>query len=81
MTTVPNSPVSHAPDFPATSETAHSDLIARLVAEAFAGPAAGRRPEAPAHPGLPLEIPGVSSTEAAAVPPVHPSDQPAAPKL
>ncbi len=81
MTTVPNSPVSHAPDFPATSETAHSDLIARLVAEAFAGPAAGRRPEAPAHPRLPLDLPGVSSAEAAAVPPVHPSDQPAAPKL
>jgi len=85
MTTAPNSaalPVAEAP----ASEVAHSDLVAKLVAEAFSGLSRSLRPTA--MPAGPSEIPGIAklpelsaSDASSAVPPVHPSAQPAAPKL
>jgi len=86
MTTAPNSePVSAAAE-PAADEAAHSDLVTKLVAEAFSG--FGRSAKPAAKPAAPPEIPsaaklpGLSTTDASsAVPPVHPSAQPAAPKL
>jgi SufS family cysteine desulfurase len=84
MTTVPNSAAVPVAE-PAAGEAAHSDLVAKLVAEAFSGLSRGARPAAPS---VPAEIPGIaklpelSATDASsAVPPVHPSAQPAAPKL
>ena len=82
MTTAPNSEAG----LPVTEgEPAHNDLVAKLVGEAFSGLARGARP---AGPTLPAEIPNIaklpdlSATDASsAVPPVHPSAQPAAPKL
>jgi len=86
MTTVPNSEPATAPAEPAAGEAAHSDLVTKLVAEAFSGFSRGARPTA--TPVMPSEIPdvakppGVSAADASsAVPPVHPSTQPAAPKL
>jgi len=86
MTTVPNSGPASATAEPAAGEAAHSDLVAKLVAEAFTGRSHGGRPTA--APSVPLEIPNVanlpdvSASDAnPAVPPVHPSAQPAAPKL
>ena len=64
-----------------TEEVTHSDLVSQLFAEAaqqFSGGTAARTPE------VPREIPGVSTLPDAgtsAVPSVHPSTQPAAPKL
>ena len=85
MTTAPNSEAS-LPD--AAGEPAHNDLVAKLVAEAFSGLTRGARPSAPAAPSAPAEIPGLaklpdfSAAEASSgVPPVHPTAQPAAPKL
>ncbi|MDR3458547.1 MAG: SufS family cysteine desulfurase [Verrucomicrobiae bacterium] len=83
MTTAPNSEAS-VPSAP-VGEPAHNDLVAKLVAEAFSGLARGGRPTAPAAPseipGL-AKLPELSTTDASsAVPPVHPSAQPAAPKL
>jgi len=82
---VPNSAAPPVAE-PAGDEAAHSDLVAKLVAEAFSGLNRGARPTA--TPAAPLKIPGVSdlpdlsATDASsAVPPVHPSTQPAAPKL
>ena len=79
MTTVPNSE-------PAT-EVAHNDLVKQLFTEAltqFSG--ANKTPASPTN--LPSEIPSVSelpdlsgSNANSALPPVHPSAQPAAPKL
>ena len=86
MTTVPNSDPPPAVAEPGADEAAHSDLVAKLVAEAFSGLSLGARPAA--TPAVPAKIPGVpdlsglSATDASsAVPPVHPSAQPAAPKL
>jgi cysteine desulfurase/selenocysteine lyase len=78
MTTVPNSE--------AVAEPAHNDLVARLVAEAFSG--LSRGPQPAATPVVPSEIPklqelpALSASDASqAVPPVHPTAQPAAPRL
>ena len=86
MTTAPNSEAATPVAEPASSEAAHNDLVARLVGEAFSGFARGARPTA--TPSLPSEIPCVSklpdlsgNDPSSAVPPVHPSAQPAAPKL
>ena len=86
MTTAPNSDAASPVAEPAAGEAAHNDLVARLVGEAFSGFAHGARPTA--TPSLPPEIPSVSklpdlsgNDPSSAVPPVHPSAQPAAPKL
>jgi SufS family cysteine desulfurase len=86
MTTAPNSEPPSAVAEPAAGEAAHNDLVARLVGEAFSGFARGARPAA--TPSLPSEIPSVSklpdlsgNDPGSAVSPVHPSAQPAAPKL
>ena len=84
MTTAPNSgPVTADP---AADGTGHSDLVARLVAEAFSEWGQGARPAK--IPAAPPEFPaaarppGFAVPEAAsAVPPVHPTAQPAAPQL
>ena len=85
MTTAPNSasvPVAES----VAGEAAHSDLVAKLVAEAFSGLSRNSRPTA--TPSVPTEIPlaaklpDLSAKDASsAVPPVHPNAQPAAPKL
>jgi SufS family cysteine desulfurase len=66
-------------------DSAHSDLIKKLLAEAFSAVTRGTPPTA--VPAPPAAIPGVSSLPAvsatdasSALPPVHPSSQPAAPK-
>jgi len=71
---------------PLPDDSTHSSLVAKLVADAFSEFRRGVRPAA--TPAVPLEVPGVadlpgiSVAEAgSAVPPVHPSAQPAAPKL
>ena len=86
MTTVPNSDVALPAAQPVAGEAAHNDLVARLIGEAFSGLSRGARPTA--SPALPAAIPGVSklpefsgNDASSAVPPVHPSAQPAAPKL
>jgi cysteine desulfurase/selenocysteine lyase len=86
MTTAPNSDAASPIAEPAAGEAAHNDLVARLIGEAFSGFARGARPTA--TPSLPSEIPSVSklpdlsgNDPSSAVPPVHPSTQPAAPKL
>jgi SufS family cysteine desulfurase len=86
MTTAPNNEPVSVVTGPAADETAHSDLVAKLVAEAFSGLSRGARPTA--TPSAPAEIPSVeklpevsASDATSAVPPVHPSAQPAAPKL
>ena len=85
MTTAPNSATVPVAE-PASGEAAHSDLVAKLVAEAFSGLSRNSRPTA--TPSVPTEIPSaaklpdLSAKDASsAVPPVHPSAQPAAPKL
>jgi cysteine desulfurase/selenocysteine lyase len=84
MTTAPNSDVGIVGAEPVADEAAHSDLVAKLVAEAFSQfPATPKSPSSPS--GAPKEIPdvpGLHRTEASsAMPPVHPSAQPTAPKL
>jgi len=86
MTTALNSEPASAVAEPAANEVAHSDLVAKLIAEAYSGLSRGARPTA--TPTAPTDIPSVSNltdlsgTEAnSALPPVHPSAQPAAPKL
>ena len=72
----------------AVPEFAHSDLVARLIGEAFSGLNSGPRGSKPSVPrSVPVEIPGLSGLpEAAAtdahsgVPPVHPSVPTAAPR-
>jgi len=85
MTTAPNSATLPVAE-PAAGEVAHSDLVAKLVAEGFSEFSRGVRPVA--APSVPSEIPGVAklpelspTDPSSAVPPVHPSAQPAAPKL
>ena len=56
MTTAPNSEPASAVAEPAAGEAAHSDLVAKLVAEAFSGFSRGARPTA--TPAAPSEIPG-----------------------
>lgn len=79
MTTAPNSDA-----LPAAGEGTHSDLVKQLFTEAltqFSG--AAKTSAIPS--GVPKEIPSVSALPTAdassAVPPVHPTSQPAAPKL
>jgi cysteine desulfurase / selenocysteine lyase len=86
MTTAPNSEPASAVAEPAAGEAAHNDLVTRLIGEAFSGLSRGARPAA--TPAVPSEIPSVSklpdlsgSDASSAVPPVHPSAQPAAPQL
>jgi len=86
MTTAPNSAAALPVAEPAAGEPAHNDLVARLVAEAFSGVSRGARPAE--VPAVPSEIPSVSNLPDlsgndadSALPPVHPSSQPAAPKL
>jgi SufS family cysteine desulfurase len=86
MTTAPNSDAVLPAAEPAAAEAAHSDLVARLVGEAFSGLNRGSRPTGPGS--VPSEIPRVSDlpepsgkNPGSAVPPVHPTSQPAAPKL
>jgi len=86
MTTAPNSDAASPVAAQGAGEAAHNDLVARLVGEVFSGFARGARPTA--TPSLPSEIPSVSKLPdlsgnyaSSAVPPVHPSSQPAAPKL
>jgi len=83
MTTAPNSAPPSVAEIP-PGETAHSDLVTKLLAEAFTQfSSAAKQPSA--LPGAPKEIPaipGLPHRDApSAVPPVHPSAQPAAPKL
>jgi SufS family cysteine desulfurase len=80
-------PAAAGPEAP--GEPGHSELVTRLVAEAFselsrpvrqvtALPGAPAAPSgAPTVPGLPLMAPGPASE----LPPVHPSSQPDAPQL
>jgi len=71
---------------PAAGEAAHNDLVARLVAEAFSG--LSRRTGPAEAPSVPPEVPGAGklpdlslADTSSGLPPVHPSAQPAAPKL
>ena len=86
MTTVPNSDASLAA-VPAADESSHTDLVAKLVAEAFSGLTRGAKlpaavPKAPAELPVGPGVPSLGSTDGpSALPPVHPSAQPAAPKL
>ncbi len=86
MTTAPNSDAVPAA-VPATDDAAHTDLVAKLVAEAFSGLARGGQPSA-SVPNPPVELPvtpslpnAATSEAPSALPPVHPTSQPAAPKL
>jgi SufS family cysteine desulfurase len=72
---------------PVSGDAAHTDLVTRLVAEAYSEFNRAVRqpatlPPAPAEsPGVP-GLPDISVVDApAVVPPVHPNAQPAAPKL
>lgn len=86
MTTAPNSGPASVPAESAAGEVGHSGLVAKLVAEAFSE--FGRCARPTATPSVPAEISsaaklpeGPASDARPAVPPVHPSAQPAAPKL
>ena len=68
------------------TETGHSDLVSRLVAEAFSGLTRRDPRSAGFTPSVPSAPSAVPTTEAAApvhtpsaLPPVHPNSQPAAP--
>ena len=69
-----------------SAESAHADLVAKLVAEAVSGLARGSRlPATP--PAIPAEAPvaanlpnPVSTTAPSTMPPVHPSSQPVPPE-
>lgn len=86
MTTAPNSDASPAA-VPVADESEHKNLVAKLVAEAFSGLSRGGKSPA-AVPNVLVELPVTPSLPSAtaseapsALPPVHPSSQPAAPKL
>jgi cysteine desulfurase / selenocysteine lyase len=82
MTTVPNSEPPSTVAEPAAGEASHSELITRLVAEAFSGFSRGAKPTTPSEIPSTAKLPELSAKDASsAVPPVHPSAQPAAPKL
>jgi SufS family cysteine desulfurase len=83
MTTAPNSSVaSLAANPPATDESRHSDLVAKLVGEAFSqfakpAPLPASSPVPPEAISLPAVAPDAQGTSA--LPPVHPGAQPATP--
>jgi len=83
MTTAPNSATLPVAEVPA-GEAAHSDLVTKLVTEAFSK-FSGSSNQPSVLPNTPKEIPAVPGLPhrdaPSAVPPVHPSAQPAAPKL
>jgi len=86
MITVPNSDSASLPTEVAGGGAGHSELVAKLVAEAFSEFGRGARPTV--TPAVPAEVPGFAQLPeipvtdvSSAVPPVHPSAQPAAPKL
>jgi len=83
MTTAPNSATLPVAEIPA-GEAAHSDLVKQLFTEAL-GQFTGASKQPATLPNAPKEIPAVPSlphrNAPSAVPPVHPSAQPAAPKL
>jgi SufS family cysteine desulfurase len=84
MTTAPNSDAVNVGAEPAADEAAHADLVSKLVAEAFSqfSPTPRSPSSLPSAPREFPEVPGLNRTEASsAMPPVHPSAQPAAPKL
>ena len=87
MTTAPNSPSPAVGESAESGGTAHSDLVTQLFAEALARfSGAEKSPVAlPEAPGEMAAVPSLSSLPAegtpSALPPVHPSVQPAAPKL
>lgn len=81
MSTAANSDDGRLAAAPVESDPADSGLIAKLVAEAFSGlsrPSADASAPVDAARNLPA---GPETAAPAAVPPVHPSAQPAAPKL
>jgi cysteine desulfurase / selenocysteine lyase len=84
MSIIGNSEAANLPAAePAVGEVAYTDLVTKLVAEAYSEfTRAVRQPatllEAPAAPSL-SRLSGADGTSA--VPPVHPSSQPDAPKL
>ncbi len=82
MTTAPNSEAA-AVAGPAADESGHSALVTRLVTEVLSQFSGGTPAPAP-PPQVPLmaSLPAVPDPAAqSGVPPVHPSAQPAAPKL
>jgi cysteine desulfurase / selenocysteine lyase len=82
MTTVPNSEPPSAVAEPATDEVSHNELVTRLVTEALSGLNRGAKPTTPPEIPSAAKLPEFSAKDASsAVPPVHPSAQPAAPKL
>jgi cysteine desulfurase/selenocysteine lyase len=62
-------------------EAAHSDLVARLVAEAFSEASRSSKPPLPALPAAPTAPALPDANAPSARPPVHPSAQPDAPRL
>jgi SufS family cysteine desulfurase len=84
MTTAPNSEPGPAAAS-ATDESAHADLVAKLVAEAFSGFASSAKPPVthpivPSESSVPAGLPHLAAPDSpSAVPPVHPSSQAAAP--
>jgi SufS family cysteine desulfurase len=88
MTTAPNSESAPPVAEPVAGELAHNDLVAKLISEAFSGLSGGTRTSVPPTPAGSSEIPSVSDLPDlsgkdadSALPPVHPSAQPEAPKL
>jgi cysteine desulfurase / selenocysteine lyase len=86
MTTAPNSEAAPAFAGSPAGEATHSDLVAKLVAEAFSGLSRGARPAVtpsdPAEIPRAAKLPDISTADpSSAVPPVHPTAQPDAPKL
>jgi SufS family cysteine desulfurase len=81
MSTTLNSGPEASDAAPLTTEEAHSDLVKQLIAGAFSEFSRAKLPS----PAAPREIPFVPALGNADVPsnipPVHPSSQPAAPKL
>ena len=87
MSTTGNSDVTVAPPESSAEETAHADLVAKLVGEAYSElTRLTRQPATPVstlpEPPIPAGLPELGATNtSSAMPPVHPSSQPAAPKL
>jgi SufS family cysteine desulfurase len=85
MTTAPNSGPASVVAEPAAGEAAHSDLVKQLFTEALSQISGTRGGDAPS-PNMEKQVPQApaatwASQPQSAVPPVHPSAQPAAPKL
>ena len=87
MSTTGNSDVAAALAESGAGEAAHTDLVAKLVGEAYSElTGIARQPAAPSaivpESPIPPELPEPAANDASsAVPPVHPSSQPAAPEL